>query len=523
MTGGRTLARAGIIVSATFLASRLLGWVRLLVIANTFNAGPELDAYFAAFRIPDLVFQLVAAGALGSALIPIVSGLLATEQSARAWRVVSTVANLMLVALLVLAVVLFIAAPVIVPAITPGFGPLEAAKTIELTRIMLLSPIFLALGSVATSVLNSAGRFAAAAIAPVVYNLAIIAAAIVLAPRFGVEGLAVGVVLGSLLHLVVQSSSVRRLGFAYVPRIDLSDGDARTALKLMGPRALGLGATQITFVVVTSLASLLGTGAITAYNVAFTLLQIPIGVIGVPLGTVVFPSLSREVALGNAREYVSLLTRAIRLLIYTMVPISALFGVLREPVVEVLFPKFDRAAVQLTADTLLMFLVGLTAHALIAVLARAFYARQDTRTPVAAAILAVVVNTTLAIVLVGPFGLPGIALAIAIAAWVEAIVLFALLERLLPDFGLGGLARVAIESLAGTGIGTVAALATRSTLEQMVGVSPGRLAFVGEGIVVAAVFGLAYVAISVALRIPELPSIVGVMTDLLRRGSPRRS
>ncbi|HKG57584.1 MAG TPA: murein biosynthesis integral membrane protein MurJ [Candidatus Limnocylindrales bacterium] len=523
MTAGRTIARAGLIVSATFLASRLLGWVRLLVIANTFGASPQLDAFFAAFRIPDLIFQLVAAGALGSALIPIVSGLLASEQQARAWRVVSTVANLMLVGLLILAVVLFVAAPVVVPLITPTFDPAEMSRTIELTRIMLLSPIFLALGSVATSVLNAAGRFAAAAVAPVVYNLAIIGAAVVLAPTFGVEGLAVGVVLGSLLHLVVQATSIRRLGFAYAPRIDLADGDARTALKLMAPRALGLGATQVTFVVVTSLASTLGAGAITAYNVAFTLLQIPIGVIGVPLGTVVFPSLSREVALGNVAEYLSLLTRAVRLLIYTMVPIGALFAVLRRPVVEVLFPKFNPAAIALTADTLLLFLVGLTAHALIAVLARAFYARQDTRTPVLAAVLAVVVNTTLAIVLVGPLGLPGIALAIAIAAWIEALVLFALLERLLPGFGLRGLARVAVESLLGTATGTAAALVTQATLERTIGASPGRLLLTAEGIVVAIVFGLVYVAVSLVLRIPELPTIVGVMTDLLRRGAARRS
>ncbi|HEY0443436.1 MAG TPA: murein biosynthesis integral membrane protein MurJ [Candidatus Limnocylindrales bacterium] len=523
MTAGRTLARAGLIVSATFLASRLLGWVRLLVIANTFGAGADLDSFFAAFRIPDLIFQLVAAGALGSALIPIVAGLLATEQQQRAWRVVSTVANLMLVALVVLSILLFVAAPAIVPVITPRFSPQQLERTVELTRLMLLSPIFLALGSVATSVLNAAGRFTVAAIAPVVYNLAIIGAALVLAPRFGVEGLAIGVVVGSLGHLVVQATSVRRLGFRYASGFDLRDPEARTALKLMAPRAIGLGAGQITFVVVTSLASTLGSGAITAYNVAFTLLQIPIGLIGVPLGTVVFPSLSREVALGNVQEYLSLLTRALRLLIYTMVPIGALFAVLRRPVVTVLFPKFQPAAVDLTSNTLLLFLVGLAAHALIAVLARAFYARQDTRTPVVAAILAVVINSTLAALLVGPLGLPGIALAIAIAAWVEAIVLFALLERLLPGFGLTGLVRVAIEAGVGTVVATAVAFGVITAIDNAIGGAPGRLALIGEGIVVTAAFGVAYLAISLVLRIPELPSIVGVMTDLLRRGAPRRS
>jgi putative peptidoglycan lipid II flippase len=522
VTVGRRLAHAGLIVSATFLASRVLGWLRLVVIANTFAAGPELDSFFAAFRIPDLIFQLVAAGALGSALIPIVSGLLATGEQSRAWRVVSTVTNLMLVGLLVLAVLLFVLAPLVVPAITPGFVGAQRDRTIELTRLMLLSPIFLALGSVATSVLNAAGRFVAAAIAPVVYNLAIIGATFVLAPAFGVEGLAIGVVLGSLGHFLVQLWSVRRLGFRYSPRIDTTDPQARTALWLMAPRALGLGAGQVTFVVMTSLASTLGAGAITAYNVAFTLLQIPIGVIGVPLGTVVFPSLSREVALGNETEYVSLLTRALRLLIYTMVPIAGLLAILRVPIVQVLFPAFDPKAVEATSSTLLFFVVGLAAHALIAILARAFYARQDTRTPVAAAILAVIINSSLAFAFVGPLGLPGLALAIAIAAWVEAIVLVWLLKRRLAGLDVVALVRVGAEAALGTAVAAAVALFAMSSIEARIGRTPGRLALTAEGIAVAAIFALAYLGVSLALRIPELPTIVGVMVDLVRRGAGRR-
>ena len=162
---------------------------------------PTLGVFFAAFRLPDFVFQLVAAGALSSAVIPIVSALVATDETVRAWRVVSTIANLMLAALVVLGLVVFVAAPVIVPAITPGFTQAQWDQTVDLTRIMILSPIFLALGSLVTSVLNAQGRFAASAIAPIVYNLAIIGGALFLAPTFGLTGLAIGVVAGSLAHL----------------------------------------------------------------------------------------------------------------------------------------------------------------------------------------------------------------------------------------------------------------------------------------------------------------------------------
>lgn len=527
MTAARTIARAGLIVSGAFLVSRILGWLRLVVIANTVDATAELDAFFAAFRIPDLLFQLVAAGALSSALIPVVASVLQTEGERRAWRVVSTVTNLMLGALLVLAVLVLLTADLLVPIYTSGFDPATTARTIELTRIMVLSPIFLALGAVATSVLNSRGRFAAAAIAPSVYNLAIIGAALLLAPSMGAAGLAIGVVAGSLGHLLVQLRPLHRIGFRYEPRIDVADTAARKALALMAPRAVGLGATQITFVVVTALATTVGIGAVTAFTVAFTLLQIPIGIIGVPLGVVLFPSMSREVAAGDRARFTTLVTRALRLLVFVMLPIAVIAAILRTEAVALLFGSFEPGAIELTAATLLAFLVGLVAHSTIAVLARAFYARQDTLTPVLAAVGAVLVNTTLAALLVGPLGLPGIALAIAIAAWLEAGALTVLLRRREGPLGLSSVASVALR----TGVAVVVAALVGIAVHGVVGPAlapdpasigragiPGLMAVLG---IVGGAFSLAFVGAALALRIDDLRSIVAIMVDALRR--PRRS
>lgn len=519
----RALAQAGLVVSGAFLISRILGWVRVAVIGVTFGAGPELDAFVAAFRLPDLIFQLVAAGALSSALIPIVAALLTTAEQQRAWRLVSTVTNLMLAGLVVLAVIIAVAAPLIVPAITPGFDAAKVARTVDLTRIMLLGPIFLALGAVATSLLNAQGRFAGAAAAPIVYNLAIIGAALLLSSPLGVTGLAIGVVAGSLGHLLVQLPAVLRLGFRYSRLIDLADPQARKALALMAPRAIGLGATQITFVVVTSIASRLGDGAISAFYIAFILLQIPIGVIGVPLGVVVFPALSREAALGRAEEFAALLSRAVRLLLFVMLPITGLGIVLRREVTELLFGygRFDDAAIDLTAATLFTFMFGLAAHALIAVLARAFYARQDTRTPVVAGIVSVLVNTTLSVALVGRLGLPGIGLAIAIGAWLEMSILLVLIRRRLPELALRPVFLVAFRSLFATILASAVAFALRGGLELVGGVDPGKIGLLVRLIVVGGVgFGV-YAVLAATLRIPELASIVGVMADLLRR--PRRA
>jgi putative peptidoglycan lipid II flippase len=518
----RGLARAGLVVSGAFLVSRVLGWVRLVVIGNTVGATADLDAFYAAFRIPDLIFQLVAAGALSSALIPVISGLLATDGTARAWRVVSTVANLMLIALAVLASLMFILAPALVPIITPGFDAATTATTVELTRVMLVSAICLAIGAVATSVLNASGNFAAAAIAPSVYNLAIIGGTLLLYPTFGIIGVAVGVVAGAIGHVLVQLPPLARLGFRYTPAIDTADPAARKSLALMVPRAIGLGATQITFVVVTGIATTLGVGAVTAFTVAFTLLQIPIGVIGVPLGIVLMPSLSREVATGREDEYVLLLTRALRVLVFVMLPTAALGAILRTEAVTLLFGYgFSDDAIALTAATLLAFLVGLVAHSLIAVLARAFYARQDTLTPVLVAIGAVIVNTTMAFVLVGPLGLPGVALAIAIAAWLEAGTLAVLLHRRIPDLHYRVLGRTAVL----TSMATALALAIGWGVRELIsGATASWPAFAGLVTVIAlvtVVFGATFLAVARALRIAELPAIVGLMVDVLRR--PRRS
>lgn len=507
------------ILALAFLVSRVLGYVRSVVLATTFGSGPELDDFFAAFRLPDLIYQVVAAGAMGSALIPVVSGLFAAGDRAHAWRVIATLANLLLAALTTLALLAFLAAPILVRLLAPGFDDVDLARTTELTRMMLAAPVLLALGAVATSALNAEGRFTAAAFAPIVYNLGIIGSAIILGPTMGVTGLAIGVVAGAAGHVLVQLPPLFGLGFRPARVLDLSDAAARRVLGLLAPRTLGLGASQVTFIVMTALASSLGEGAISNYTLAFALLQIPVGVIGVPLGVVIFPSISREHAVGAIDSYVALVTRSVRLLVFAMVPIAALGIALRVPTVELLFGygKFDAEAIGSTAETLALFLLGLPAHATIAVLARAFYARQDTRTPVAAAILAVIVNTILGVLLVGPLGLPGLALAIAVAAWIEAAVLLVALGRHVPTFELGGILRVLLEAIAGGAAAAIVATAVAGVLGSWLEPGASKLTIL-VGAAIASTGGMAvFIAAALALRIPELPSIVGLVSDQIRR------
>ena len=430
---GRVLANASLVLTVAALLSRLLGWVRLLVIGSQFGASSELDAYFAAFRIPDAIFQLVVAGALSAALIPVFSGYRARGEQAEAWRLASSVINLVLIALAVFSGAMAIAAPWIVPIIAPGFDAPTTELTVRMTRLMLLSPVFVGMGAVVSGLLNSHQRFTLPAAAPLVYNLAIIAAAVVLAPLIGVEGLAVGVVIGSILHLAIQLPELRRVGQRYDLTLGLAHPGVRQVVRLMGPRMLGLGAGQLNFIVSTVLASGLVAGSLTAYNYAYQLSQIPVGVLGVSVAVALFPTFSQDAALGRIAEIRRQLSTSLRVLVFLAAPLTAVMIVLAGPITAAFFQYglFSAQASERTAQALVFFSIGLGGHIVVHVLTRAFYAMQDTRTPVLWAIVAVAINIPLMILLAGPMGVAGLALALSISATLEVLgLVWALRQRI---------------------------------------------------------------------------------------------
>jgi putative peptidoglycan lipid II flippase len=518
----RDLARAGMVVTGALFVSRILGWVRVAVIAASLGIGRELDIYTAAFRIPDFLFQLVAAGALASAVIPTIAALVASGERDRAWRVVSTIANLLMVILAILAVVTFLAAPALAPLIAPGFGPQETARLVELTRILLLSPIFLALSAVATSILNAAGRFAASVVAPIVYNLAIIAAAVFLVPQFGLAALAWGTVGGAVATLLVQVGPVvRQVGFRYVPRVDLRDVEARRTLVLLGPRAIGMAGSQLTLLLLTVLGSTLAPGAIGAFGLAFVIFQIPLGTIAYPLGIVALPALSNRVAAGEFDEYVALVTRALRLLGFAMLPIACIAAGVALQVVDLVvdFGRVDNAGIALTGAAFLGLLAALPSEAMIIVLSRAFFAARNTWIPVGAALASVVVAVTTAALLIGPLGIFGLALGVTVASWVEAALLLGAFRWRHAGFGLLRLGRAhlwyAAAAVAGGFVADRAYDLAAGALPPDPGPIPALLALAAVG---AAGLGV-YVALAALFRVPELGTSVYLVRAGLRRSA----
>ncbi|HEU5324363.1 MAG TPA: murein biosynthesis integral membrane protein MurJ [Candidatus Limnocylindria bacterium] len=519
---GRVLLTASLILTVAALASRLLGWVRLVVIGSQFGASREVDAYFAAFRIPDAIFQLVVAGALSAALIPVFQSYRARGQDAEAWELASSVINLVLIGLAGLSLLMVIFAPVFVPIVAPGFDAPTTELTIRMTRVMLLSPVLIGMGAVVTGILNSYQQFTVPAIAPLLYNVAIILAAILLAPIMGVEGLAVGVAVGSLAHLVVQLPNLARVGQRYDLTVSLRHPGVRRVAWLMGPRTLGLAAGQLNFLVSTVLASGLPEGSLTAYNYAFQLSQLPVGVVGVSIAVALFPTMSQDAALGRIGEIRRQVANAIRVLVFVAAPLTAIMVVLREPLTSVFYQYglFGQSATDRTASTLLFFSLGLVGHIVVHVLTRAFYAMQDTKTPVLWAIVAVAINVPLMAALVGPMGVEGLALALSISAVLEVIGLLWSLHRRIESVEEATIGRSVARAFVA---GVAAALLMLGGLTVVEGSLAGWLDNpVGRllALLVLSSAGIAiFLIVAAALRAPELDQL----RSLLRRRTRRRA
>ena len=424
------------VVGLAFLGSRLLGALRTVVIADQYGASLELDAFWVAMRLPDLVFQLLAGATLASAFIPVYIRVTGRDGEAAAWRLASIVLNWVLIATVALAAVVFVAADWIVPAIAPGLGEesgLQAAAredAIFLTRILLLSPILLAVSGMVTGILHGRRHFLLPGISPMLYNLAIILGAIALPSSLGVEALAIGVIAGSGLHLLVQLPALSGMGARLRPQLSLHDRDVRTVMRLMGPRMLGLAAAQVNLFVLTFFGSLVGDTAISALNFAWLLLMFPVGVFGMSLATAIFPTLAQRASTGGVEAVRAMVGQTLRFSLFLAVPAGIGMLLLRESIVATLLEHgaFDAAATQLVSEALLFYSIGLFAHTAIETLSRGFYVLDDTRTPVAMAVMGMLINLLLAAALVDVLELRGLALALSVAAIAETLALFALLH-----------------------------------------------------------------------------------------------
>jgi putative peptidoglycan lipid II flippase len=444
----RSLAAASLVVMLGFVTSRVLGLVRNMAILSQFGAGREFEAYLAAIAIPDLVFQVLAGGAVGSAFIPVFKTYFARGEPASGWRLANSAITLaFLITLPVSLLLMLVSGPLVNYLVVPGWDRESKELTASLMRIMLLSPVIFAVSGFLTGVLNSFQRFAAAAVAPVFYNLAIIVAALLARPLdAGIHAVAVGVSIGAGLHLLVQLPALHARGFRFWPAIDLELAGLREVGRLMVPRMIGLSAVQVNVLANVVLASFLVVGSIGYLNVAWLMLMSPL-VLAMAVSTAVFPTLAAESALERRDEVRSLFLLALRMIVFLTVPASIGLIALGEPVIRLFFERgeFGPESTRMTAFALKFYALGLVGHATVEIVDRVFYAFHDTWTPVRVAIGAIVLNLVLSLILMQtPLNYGGLALANALAALAEGVVLIWLLSRKLrTELGHGlGLARL---------------------------------------------------------------------------------
>jgi putative peptidoglycan lipid II flippase len=514
-------SRSAAIIGAAFVLSRLLGILRDILLGHRFGVSAELDAYYAAFRIPDLVFLGVMSVAFGAAFIPVFGGFLGKGDSEAAWRLSSAVIELAMVTTVLLCVLAFaLADPLMRHVIAPDLPAEVMPDAIRTMRILLLSPLLIGLGIAAKGILEAQDLFTPPALAPVAYNAAIIFGIIVLAPSMGIEGVAIGAVVGAALHIVMQVPGLLRSGFRFLPALrPIRVAGVSEVVRLLGPRVIGQAAFQINFIWITGLANRSGEGRVAALNFGWQMLMLPHGLIALSISTVIFPRMARLYDQGKTDEIRRVFTQALAPMLFLTLPASIGLYEFRFAVVKALFEngRFDELGTELVASAIEFLALGLVFYALVEVATRIFYAMKDTVTPVIAGVVIIIINMIIGYALLDSLGHTGLAIGLTASTGIEALILMAVLRKRIgafeSDFG-GWLAKLLIATAAMT---LMAEYVSRRLNEALSNPAVGQVMTVLlVGYSVALVAATYFVA-AWALRMPEVTMVVGRGSRLAQR------
>lgn len=513
------IALAAGTVMAAFVISNLVGLLAKTLTARVFGTGIESNAFFAANRFSEILFNLVAGGALGSAFIPVFTGLLAAEKRQKAWKLASSIANLVSIVLVAFSLLAFIFARQVVHYIlAPGFSPENVILTANLLRVQVISSVIFGLSGLVMGILNSHQHFLLPALAPAMYQMGWIIGILFLAPALGIYGLAWGIVIGSLLHLLVQLPLLLRLPQrTYRPSLGLEMPEVREVGKLMAPRLLGVAVVQLNFLINTLLASFQPEGSITAISLAFPLMIMPEAALAQSIAIAALPTFAAQVARNQIAEMRSSLSATIRVLLLLSIPASIGLILLRRPIVAFLYQgdQFSAESTVLVAWALLWYALGLVGHSIVEILSRAFYALHDTKTPVFVGVGAMSLNLALSFLFIWLFRqlgwMPhgGLALANSTATLIESVILLGLMRRRLTGLEESKLLLSFIKALiAGAGMAAVILL-LNSTIHL-----PRQVLNVGLSVAAGAV---SYGILLVILRTEELKQIFGMVRERIAR------
>jgi len=424
---------ASVILIITLTISNLLGWLRDRFLTKNIDTY-HLDIYYAAFRIPDFIFNLLILGAIVSAFVPVFSDYLARDNKKEGFKTANNLINLSLLTMIAVGIMLVIFMPWIIPVLVRFDTKDRMDQAIFFSRVLLILPVFFSVSYILGTMLNSFKLFFIYALSPLFYNLAIIIGAVYLAPRYGVIGVVYAVVAGAFLHLVILIPSIKKTGYRYSFAISFADKNIRKIILLMIPRSISMGANQIMLSVFTSLASVMAAGSITAFSIANNTQSVPFSIVGAAFSGAIFPTLALKIAQKKEKEFAFYLNRALRVTGYLLIPSTAIFILLRAQIVRLLYGsgKFNWQDTRTTALVLGLFAVSILAQGISPIIARAFYAMKDTKTPMFCAILAVLVSIVVAIPLSRQYSVAGLALAFSIGNYVNLFSLLYYLNKIYP-------------------------------------------------------------------------------------------
>ena len=399
-----TVTGAAVILTIAVLLSRVLGLLRDRLLAGSFGASINLDIYFAAFRIPDLVYSVIFAGGVIVSLLPLFSELYNKDKE-KSWDTVNNILSLFTVAYIVSSILFFIYTPQIISSMVSGFDESSIQTTIALTRLIFVSVFFFGLSSIFSTILNYFNRFVSYSLAPIIYNLGIIFGIIFLSPYFGVFGAGLGVIIGSILHFLIQLPSAIKCGYRYKFIVDFNNPALKEFIGLIIPRTIASSSSQVNFIVITFIASGIGAGAISVFNLSNNLRYLPIGIIGVSFATAIFPLLSKLWTESKKEEYFKEFRKVFNEVMYISFPIGVLIFVLRNEIVDIVLRtgNFGSAAATITAAALGLYFLSTAAQCLVPILLRGFFSLKDTITPTAVAIFFVLANIVLSFFFVSVF------------------------------------------------------------------------------------------------------------------------
>jgi putative peptidoglycan lipid II flippase len=441
MGSNEKVSQAAGSVSGMTLISRIFGFLRDSVIAMMFGASASADAFFVAFRIPNMQRKVLGEGAISAAFIPVFSAVLQKQGNKSAWQLAACLFNILLVALFLVTLIIFIFAPAVVTVFAPGFleFPEKFQQTVLLTRWMAPYLIFIGIASFFMGILNTFKFFALPAVAPTLLNLSMIISALFISPLMEepIIGLAIGVLAGGFLQMLIQIPTTIRLGMKFVGRFELFNPEVKKIGRLMIPVILGLAVYEVNLLVDTLLASLLPEGSISYLYYGNRLVQLPLGVFAVALGVALLPMLSSHAAKKEYKELITTLSFGIRLILFITIPAVVGMILLRFPIINTLWERgeFSRATTEGTAIALLYYSIGLCAFSGIKVIVPAYYSLQDTKTPAKIAIYSMVTNIILNLILMGPLKHGGLALATSISALLNVVLLIHFLRKRLGLLG----------------------------------------------------------------------------------------